>query len=239
MNKKFLFAVLFVIILLPAQAFSWTWTPFQLSVWEPVQLFPETFNVYGFRMNLVYGRNQNLTGFDAGVVNAIMENQVGGQLGLFNLSGRSLGGCAGLLNYTNTLTGGQLGLLNTAQHSLAGFQAGALLNLSDHVRGLQVHGGILGNGAVRVDGAQFVLLTGYNLSDVVNGLQLAMFGFNYAKETVNGMQFAMLYNYAEKMKGLQFGLVNACDSLSGIQIGLVNIIWQEKMSIMPLINFNF
>ena len=107
-------------------------------------------------------------------------------------------------------------------------QAGALMNLSDYVKGLQVHFGILGNGAVKVDGAQMVLLAGYNLTNNLNGLQMAMFGFNYTTENVHGVQFAMLYNYAKKLNGLQFGLVNTCESLSGVQIGLVNIIWQEK-----------
>ncbi|MCD6585747.1 MAG: hypothetical protein J7K96_08310 [Desulfobacteraceae bacterium] len=239
MKKSVLFVLLVLMILLPSQAFSWTWTPFQLSLWEPVQLFPEKFDVYGMRLNLAYGRNQNLTGLDIGGVNVVAQSQTGGQLGLINLSGDSLGGCAGVMNYANRYRGVQFGLLNTAQNFVSGLQAGGLMNLSDHVKGVQVHFGIFGNGAVQVDGAQLVLLAGYNLTDDINGLQMAMFGFNYTTENVHGVQFAMFYNYAKNLNGLQFGLVNACERLSGVQIGLVNVVGKGKMTYMPVMNFNF
>jgi hypothetical protein len=237
MKKSVLFVLLALMVLLPSQAFSWTWTPLQVSIWEPVQLFPEKFDVYGMRLNLGYGSNQNLTGLDVGAVNVITDKQRGGQLGLINLSEYSLGVCAGGMNYTTNLRGGQVGLLNTAQDSLAGLQVAGFMNLSDHVKGMQMVV-LFGNGAVQVDGAQ-VVPVGYNLTDYVNGVQASGFGFNHANESVYGMQFAMFYNYAKNLNGLQLGLVNACESLSGVQIGLVNIIWQEKMSIMPLVHFNF
>jgi hypothetical protein len=237
MNKKLLFAFLILMILLPSQVYSWTWTPIQLSLWEPVQLFPERFNVYGIRLNLGYGSNQNLTGLDVGTVNVISDKQRGGQLGLINLSEHSLGVCAGGMNYTTKLRGGQVGLLNTAQDSLVGLQVAGLINLSDHVNGMQMVA-VFGNGAVRVDGAQ-VVPVGYNLTDYANGVQAAVFGFNYANESVNGVQVAMLYNYAKKINGQQLGLINVCGHLAGVQIGLVNILGIEKMSIMPIMNFRF
>ena len=239
MKKRLLFIFLFIMILGPSQAFSWTWTPLQLSVWEPVQLFPEKFNVYGIRMNLPYGRNQNVTGLDIGGVNVVADQQTGGQLGLINLSQNFTGVCAGLMSHTNNLRGLHLGLSNTAKDSLCGVQVAGLMNLADHVKGVQVHCGIFGNGAVRVDGTQSVLLAGYNLTDELNGTQLAMFGFNYANESIHGVQFALFYNYVKNLNGLQMGLVNVCESLSGVQIGLVNIVRQEKMTIMPVLNFNF
>jgi len=154
MKKSVLFVFLVLMVLLPSQAFSWTWTPLQVSIWEPVQLFSEKFDVYGIRMNLVYGNNQNLTGLDVGALNVISDKHRGGQLGLINLSEHSLGASAGGMNYTTSLYGGQIGLVNTAQKSLSGLQAGGLMNLSDHVKGIQLHAGILGNGAVDVDCAQ-------------------------------------------------------------------------------------
>ncbi len=98
--------------------------------------------------------------------------------------------------------------------------------------------GLFGNGAVQVDGAQ-VVPVGYNLTDYANGLQASVFGFNYANDTVNGVQVAMLYNFANKINGLQVGVINACEHLTGVQIGLVNIVGIEKMSIMPIMNFRF
>ncbi len=239
MKKRLLLYALFLMILLPAQAYSWSWTPLQFSVWEPVQLFPENYNVYGIRLNLVYGRNQNVTGLDMGGMNTVIQSQKGGQIGLINLSEECRGASAGVMNYTGSLSGGQLGLMNTAQNSVSGLQVAGLMNLSDRVKGLQVHCGILGNGAASVDGGQFVLLAGYNLADKLSGLQLAMFGFNYSAESARGAQVAMLYNYAKNMSGFQLGLVNVCETLSGVQIGLVNIIWQEKIFFLPLVNFSF
>lgn len=237
--KKRVFLFLLILILMPSTAWSWSWTPLQVSIWEPVQLFPEGFDIYGLRLGLAYGNNKNLTGVDVGGVNVVAQNQHGVQLGLMNLSEEGWGGCAGVMNYSNNFNGLQIGLLNTAQSSASGFQVAGLMNLSDDVAGAQVHCGILGNGAVKVAGAQCVLLAGYNLTDDINGIQLAVFGFNYANASAGGVQLAMLYNYAKDLSGLQLGLVNACETLSGVQIGLVNIIWQEKVSFMPLINFRF
>jgi len=239
MNKKLLFVVCILMILLPSLAYSWSWTPLQLSLWEPVQLFPERFNVYGMRLNLGYGSNQNVTGLDAGIVNVVSDKQRGGQLGLLNMSENSLGVSAGGMNYSARLRGAQVGLLNTAQDSTSGLQVGGLMNLSDSVKGGQLHIGILGNGAVQVDGAQIVCLFGWNLSDYVNGLQASVFGFNFANEIVNGVQVALLYNYAQKMNGLQVGVINTCNHLSGVQIGVVNVINTEDMSIFPIMNFRF
>jgi len=239
MRNRLLSIFFFILILLPSQAFAWTWTPLQLSVWSPIQIFPERFDVYGVRMSLGYGSNMNLTGLDVGMLNAVDRSQKGIQVGLMNLSEDSFGLCTGIMNYTESLEGLQLGLLNTAKDSASGFQVTGLINLSDQVTGAQVHCGIIGNGAVKVDGAQFVLWAGYNLTDNVNGLQMAMLGFNYANESVNGVQFAILYNYAKNLNGLQFSLVNSCETLSGVQIGLVNIVRQNKIPFMPLINFRF
>jgi hypothetical protein len=190
-------------------------------------------------LNLAYGSNRSVTGLDAGLVNVAVLGQSGIGLGLVNISDHLSGISAGGMNYTTRLAGGQFGLLNTAQDAVSGCQVAGLMNLSDQVRGMQVHFGILGNGAVDVAGAQLVLLAGYNLTDRITGLQMAMFGFNYANASVHGVQFAMLYNYAKNLKGLQVGLLNACGTLAGVQMGLINIVRQEKMTIMPLLNFRF
>ena len=43
-------------------------------------------------------------------------------------------------------------------------------------------------------------------------------------------------NCAERMRGVQIGLVNWCDDLSGVQIGLVNISKGHKFPCIPFIN---
>jgi len=102
-------------LLAPIPVFSWTWTPFQASVWEPFQLFPEHFDVYGLRCNFVYGSNQTVTGLDAGLINGTIGRQAGAQAGLMNMSDDFLGIGAGLVNYANRLYGIQAGLVNTAK----------------------------------------------------------------------------------------------------------------------------
>lgn len=66
-----------LMVLTSAPAFAWTWTPIQAAVWDPIQLFPERFDVYGLRCNLVYGSNQEVTGLDAGLINGTIGRQVG------------------------------------------------------------------------------------------------------------------------------------------------------------------
>ena len=41
------------------------------------------------------------------------------------------------------------------------------------------------------------------------------------------------------MQGLQFGMINVADKMLGIQIGLVNIIYYSDLSFLPIINGYF
>ncbi len=38
--------------------------PVQLSLFNPVQIVPESQSISGIRFNLIYGKNVNVTGFD-------------------------------------------------------------------------------------------------------------------------------------------------------------------------------
>ena len=102
-------------------------TPFQLGVSPPgQQLFDEETDVYGLRLNLLYGTNQNVAGFDLGLFSdayALTGLQVGGgnqvkgklygvQLGFANSADKGAGLQIGVMNRTHSMKGLQIGILN-------------------------------------------------------------------------------------------------------------------------------
>lgn len=113
--------------------------PIQLALVTPVQIVPEDQAVAGFRLNLLYGRNAAMTGFDIGLVN---HTRPGGVVGVqFGIVGLSDGGMTGWQNNWVNITeaamqGVQTGLFNS-EGSGEGLQWGAV-NLADFHNGLQL-----------------------------------------------------------------------------------------------------
>lgn len=65
--------------------------------------------------------------------------------------------------------------------------------------------------------------TGFiNLSDG-SDIGLSIAGFYNQVDTIEGFQTAFLYNQAQLVKGVQFGLVNYCRDMKGAQIGIFNV----------------
>ncbi len=58
--------------------------PFQISLWNNVQIVPQEMSVKGFRWNVISGKNENMTGFDMGIVNKTNGFQKGAQFGIYN-----------------------------------------------------------------------------------------------------------------------------------------------------------
>jgi len=135
-------AILFVIsVSAPAMAQD---RPIQLSLFTPVQLFPEDTPISGIRLNFIYGRNVSVTGLDWGLVNHTTTGKFTGvQFGLVGLAesdflgwqdngvnivkGNFEGFQWGVVNYANYAHGIQLGLVNYAA-SMKGLQIG-LVNI--------------------------------------------------------------------------------------------------------------
>jgi len=197
-------------------------TPFQLSLVNPIQIFPEETSVQGLRINLIYGVNKDVNGIDIGPVNRTTGTTKGLQLGAFPFGG---------VNMTENLAGLQFG----------GFFGGVNI-ASGEVTGLQISGIYAGiNNAGNLNGVQIAgILGGINRAENLRGIQISGFllGINLAKDT-KGLQITTLYNQAESMHGLQLGLVNVCKQMTGIQIGLVNIIQESKMPFFPIVNASF
>lgn len=127
--------------------------PVQLSLFNPAQVFPEKTSIEGVRLNLIYGKNANVSGLDWGLVNhttgggtawqagglGMVEgdfigfqdniiNITGGkftgvQLGAFNQSGSGHGLAVGWVNVSKNMRGVQLGLVNVTE-TMHGLQIG-------------------------------------------------------------------------------------------------------------------
>jgi len=218
--KQMILVILMLSIAVSAHAVEWT--PFQLSFFNPVQLFPEETKVQGVRINLLYGVNKELDGIDYGLVNRTKGTTNGVQVGAFPFGG---------VNITENLNGVQIG----------GVIAGANL-ASGEDKGFQL-AGIAGgvNSAGNMDGIQLAgIWAGVNMADNLNGIQISgvFVGVNIAKDA-KGLQIGTIYNQANAMEGLQFGLVNVCNKMKGIQIGLVNVIKESKLPFFPIVNASF
>ena len=111
----------------------------QLSLFNPVQIFNDSYNVGGVRINLLYGSNNNMSGLDLGLINKVKWDYHGGyQGGMVNFVGNDFNGWQdGLVNITRkNLIGLQTGVYNE-NLSLKGVQYG-LVNITEKFSGLQL-----------------------------------------------------------------------------------------------------
>jgi len=99
-------------------------SPFQLSLFNPIQIVPEHKSVSGIRLNLIYTKNVNVTGFDMGLVNVTTGKQLGVQWGGVNVTD---GG----------VTGWQSGFVNISRGSSLGLQTAFVNYHGGHFNGLQ------------------------------------------------------------------------------------------------------
>lgn len=127
--------------------------PFNLALWNPIQIYDETTLIHGVRLSL-YGKNDGMQGVDIGIINATEEegfkglqygiiginssDMVGLQLNtLFNHNGgMGRGFQFGVLNHSTKMVGCQIGFVN-ATDSMHGFQL-AVINYTQNLRGLQI-----------------------------------------------------------------------------------------------------
>jgi hypothetical protein len=114
-------------------------SPLMFSLIAPAQVPSPDWDVYGLRINVIYGACRDLYGFDVGLVNHVKGTTKALQVNaIANISdGPALGFQAGLVNTAgSTFTGLQIGAVNYAERASA-LQIGAF-NGADHVDGLQI-----------------------------------------------------------------------------------------------------
>ena len=135
MAKKILILSLLVLAPLAAGAKE---RPINLSLINPIQIFPETDSIVGFRFSLIYGRNAAFTGLDLGLVNHTTGSFKGVQFGLVGIAEKGfLGWQDDIVNITyGKMEGLQVGAFNYAEHA-RGIQFG-LVNYAGTISGIQI-----------------------------------------------------------------------------------------------------
>ena len=127
--------------------------PFQLSLFNPIQVRPEETSIFLLRVNLIYGKNVSVKGLDIGMVNhcsggvtkALQWGLVGFVEGDFlgwqdhfvNMTaGTFTGFQSGFYNDIDNGEAFQLGFINRAR-TVSGFQLG-IVNYTESMYGLQI-----------------------------------------------------------------------------------------------------
>jgi hypothetical protein len=112
-------------------------TPVMISLMTPAQVPTPEWDVKGLRIDLLYGRCQNLYGLDVGLVNQTVKKGVGLAVGLVNYTEQSFTGLqVGGVNIGKEVNALQVGVYNEAD-DLSGVQVG-LINHTRIARGLQI-----------------------------------------------------------------------------------------------------
>jgi hypothetical protein len=139
--------------------------PFQLALFNPIQIRDEHKSITGLRLNLIYGKNVSVTGLDIGIGN----HCTGGlSQGLqYGIVGLNEGG----------FMGWQDNAINIVNGSLMGFQSG-FYNHCGQGEGMQIG---LVNRATAIRGFQIGLV---NYTETMYGLQLGLLNIIRSKETL-------------------------------------------------------
>jgi hypothetical protein len=138
--KKLSLLILFTLIFIIFNSItSGQEKPIQLSLFNPIQIFPENTSIAGLRFNLIYGKNARVTGLDLGLVNKTTGSQTGVQWGGVNLTdGGFEGWQAGFVTVSK---GSSLGLQTAAVNYHLGHFNGlqfAIVNYAATLKGLQI-----------------------------------------------------------------------------------------------------
>jgi hypothetical protein len=127
--------------------------PIQLSLVAPLQIFPEEDTIAGFRLNVIYGSNVAVSGFDLGVANHTTTGAFKGvQFGILGLADtefigwqnnwvnitmeRFEGFQSGVVNYSHGASGFLLAGVNVTSQ-MHGLQL-AIVNYTERMHGIQV-----------------------------------------------------------------------------------------------------
>lgn len=203
--------------------------PYQVSVVPGVsthgKMSAQTINKVSF--NLLGGYTTGVEGVEVGGLFNINKKNVNyAQIaGLFNIVGGQVQGVqiAGLYNFAIDSTIGlqASGISSMTQKSFIGIQASGLYS---HVGEKMI--GIQTAGLVSLSAKGHIGLQASGLGNIaggkINGTQISTC-FNVSVKEINGAQITPFVNFANKLDGVQIGLINISDTSSGVSIGFLNI----------------
>ncbi|MCB1305894.1 MAG: hypothetical protein KDK37_16515, partial [Leptospiraceae bacterium] len=222
------------------------WTPLQLSLYMPGQLFSKTTEIRGLRINLIYSEAADLYGVDLGLLQT-SQSVTGAQIGLFHLNHGSFRGIqiAGAGWSKNSFQGiqitpafsvnesdfqgAQTSLVGIVYGSFDGIQLGPIVGAGQDFDGIQI--GFVGLSFGTFSGGQLGLLgfTRGGRGLFLNGLWhqndgdlvgLSIAGIALSEGDVHGFQLGILVNGARDVPVLQLGGLNLAHSVP-LQIGLI------------------
>jgi len=113
--------------------------PFQLSLFDPIQIVPNNESISGIRLNLIYTKNVNVTGFDMGLVNVTTGKQLGVQWGGVNVTEGGFTGWQSAI--VNMSKGDFVGLQTSWVNYHGGYFNGlqfSIVNYTETLKGLQI-----------------------------------------------------------------------------------------------------
>ena len=174
MRKTLVALTVFTAVLVVASgAFAQDVKHFQLSLFNPIQIFNEDTSIHGLRLS-IYGVNEDMFGADFGIVPQVNGDMVGWQGGIFNIiNGDMKGFQDGIVNITRgDFIGWQSGYVNICKSKFTGFQS-SFVNISSSFSGLQF-------GVV-------------NVADSLYGLQIGIVNINKSGDP---HEFLPIVNYA-------------------------------------------
>ncbi len=201
------------------------WTPFQLALFHPAQIFSKKYSVEGFNWNFIYSRNVRVYGFDMSPTGATQSVAFAGlQIAAVGLS--------------KEMDGFQIAIFGDFSRKARGLQ---ICPIDVSCADTELFSGcrISGIGTV----SNIDLMNGALISPVssdtgtMNGVQFG--AFYCGSESANGVQFGAGFNRAEELNGLQIGFFNYSGDLSGFQIGVLNYSPDNWLPIFIGINFGF
>jgi hypothetical protein len=114
--------------------------PFQLSLFDPIQIVPNNESINGIRINFIYSKNANITGLDVGLVNVTTGKQLGVQWGAVDITEGGFTGWQGgwIVNISRgDFVGLQTAFVNYHGAHFNGLQL-ALVNYTATLEGLQL-----------------------------------------------------------------------------------------------------
>ncbi len=146
--------------------------PFQLALFDPIQVVSSDESVSGLRIGLIYTVNENVSGLDWGLVTKTTGDQVGIQIGAIHLVDGNFNGLQeGLYNrVSGDFVGWQNGFINITHGSASG-----LHNRSGAFHGLQFGAW---HSAESLDGGLQIGILNFNKSgEPIGFLPIINFGF--------------------------------------------------------------
>ena len=203
------------------------WTPIAIGIASPVQIpwGRGIWDVFGLDLNIIYSDSAKMYGLGVGgIAMATRDDLAGLQISaLCNWASKDVYGMratiGGNIAYGNTY-GVEVGLFGYRPAEFWGWDTEFLGSFEDYLWGV----GLAGI-------CNLAMEQSYGAAIAVGG--------NYAK-VAYGLQLGCIFNFTDELHGCQIGLVNyARECPWGFQIGLVNMIMDNKIKVLPLINFYF